>query len=530
MKQVISTLAFVLSIIKVNAQGDTLVQPQIIDSVSGVLDTTLTIEYGDFSGPSYSFTDTRLLNGMLPGPTLRLNAGDTLRILFKNELELQDGAVSGLDNEFTDPDHSNLHFHGGHVSGELPSDDIRMAVAPGDEYQYETVFPENHMSGTHWIHPHVHGSSALQLGGGAALSFIMNDPDGFLPTQVEDAEDILLFVQNINSGSLRRVRDDIGDSKLGITATGETEFRLVNGQYQPTVTMQPGEWQRWRIVWSDWLGDNLNAHFDDSSICEMQLLAKDGIYIQDYPRSIDSATIPTGGRADVMVRCSTAGTYEFLDFEEKIMLTINVSGSTVSSSDLDAWAPEYPAYLTDLTSTSSTNGCDCETAFRRCDDDDDKFCVNGELFDKSVYIHTVEFGSVVEREIRGMNRHPYHQHVYPFQLVDGVNNLNDADQNTYFQTGDWHDVISIDTNRAVTARYVADVHDGVLMLHCHILTHEDEGTMAQELVIDGGSCACDALYEEETDDDNDATSPTPSPTPLCRVGGARLKSFVSNFV
>jgi len=33
-------------------------------------------------------------------------------------------------------------------------------------------------------------------------------------------------------------------------------------------------------------------------------------------------------------------------------------------------------------------------------------------------------------------------------------------------------------------------------LHCHILTHEDEGTMAQELVIDGGSCACDALYEE----------------------------------
>lgn len=531
MKQVAAFVASFLTILKVKAQGDALEQPPIIESTNGILDTTLTIEYGDFSGPDYTFTDTRLLNGMLPGPTLRLNAGDTLRILFKNELELQDDAVSGADNEFTDPDHANLHFHGGHVSGELPSDDIRMAVAPGDEYQYETVFPENHMSGTHWIHPHVHGSSALQLGGGAALSFIVNDPDDFLPTQVEDAEDVLMVIQNINHGSLRRVRSAIGDSKLRMTVTGESEFRLVNGQYQPSVSMQPGEWQRWRIVWGDWLGDNLNAHFDDSSICEMQLLAKDGIYIQDYPRSIESATIPTGGRADVMVRCSTAGTYEFLDFENKTMLTVNVAGSTISSSDLSAWTPDYPDYLADLTSTSSTNGCDCETAFRGCDDED-KTCVNGELFDKSVYIHTIEFGSVVEREIRGMNRHPYHQHVYPFQLVNGVDNLSDDDENTYFQTGDWHDVISMDTNGAVTARYVADVHDGVLMLHCHILSHEDEGTMAQELVIDGGSCACDILYEEETDDGNDdnASSPTPSPASPCRVDGTKVKSLLSRFI
>jgi FtsP/CotA-like multicopper oxidase with cupredoxin domain len=521
-------LAGFLTLIHVNAQGDDLVQPSTIESSSGILDTTVTIEYGDFSGPDYSVTNTRLLNGLLPGPILRLNAGDTLRILFRNELQLQDGAVSGADNEFTDPDHSNLHFHGGHVSGELPSDDIRMAVAPGDEYQYETVFPENHMPGTHWIHPHVHGSSALQLGGGAAMSFIVNDPADFLPTQVEDAEEILLFIQHIDRGSLNRVKNAIGDSMLGLNFQGETEFRLVNGQYQPTVTMQPGEWQRWRIVWGNWGGDRLNAHFNDSTNCEMQLLAKDGIYIQDYPRSITSATIPTGGRADVMVRCSAAGTYEFLDFEEKIMLTVSVTGSTLSSSDLSAWTPDYPAYLTDLTSTSPTNGCDCETAFRGCDDED-KTCVNGELFDKSLYIHTVEFGSVVEREIRGIANHPYHQHVYPFQLVDGVDNLSDADENTYFQTGDWHDVISMDTNNAVTGRYVADVHDGVIMLHCHILAHEDEGTMAQELVVDGGSCACDILYKETSDDSvsSPTSTPTPSPTPLCRKDSSLIKSILS---
>ena len=490
-------LLSLIPVLAVNAQGDALVEPNTVDSSGGLLDIELHLEYGSFSGPFFSYTNTRLLNGTFPGPTLRLMAGDTMRILFKNNLELQAGAVTGQENEYTDPDHSNLHFHGGHVSGELPSDDIRMAVEPGDEFQYETTFPDNHLPGTHWIHPHVHGSSALQLGGGASMAMIVQDPDDFLPSQVEDAAETLMLFQHINVNTIDGVITDIGDSKLVVTKTGmenPREFTMVNGQYQPTLTIQPGEWRRWRIIWGSWLGDHLNLHFEDSSGCEMQLLAKDGIYIQDYPREISVATIPTGGRADIMVRCSSSGTYSVLDFLEQTALTVEVSGDTVSSTDLEAWAPTYPDYLSDLTTTSADDGCDCSTSFRRCDDEN-KFCVNDELFDKHVYLHTVAFGSVVERELRGITNHPYHQHVYPFQLVSGVDSLTDADQNTYFQTGDWHDVVQMDAD-SVVARYVADVHDGVLMLHCHILPHEDEGTMSQELIIDGGSCECDARYTE----------------------------------
>jgi len=44
----------------------------------------------------------------------------------------------------------------------------------------------------------------------------------------------------------------------------------------------------------------------------MQLLAKDGVYIYDYPRFISKTSIPGGGRADVMVRCNDTGTFNLV--------------------------------------------------------------------------------------------------------------------------------------------------------------------------------------------------------------------------
>lgn len=474
------------------AQGDALVQPETIDSSNGELNTTITLEYADVSGPHYSITNTRLLNGKLPGPTIRLNAGDTLRVLFENKLSYQDDAVNTGFNVLNKPDHSNLHYHGSHVSGELPSDDVRLIVAPGESHQYETVYPSNHMPGTHWIHVHMHGSSALQVGGGAAMAMIVKDPDGYLPTQVEEAADVLLVVQNIDENKMSSIVSKMKDGMMQMTfdQNSPTNFRVVNGQYQPEVSMQPGEWQRWRIVWGHWLRDSLNFKFASGSSCEMQLLAKDGIYLQDYPRAVTVLPIPVGGRADVMVRCSTAGTKTVLDFDDLTLFTVNVSGETVSSTDLESWTPTVPAYLTDLTSTPADEGCACQTQFTGCNSGGG-VCVNQKSFNSSYYIHTVAFGSVVERQLRAHWGHPYHQHVYPFQIVDGVAGFSDAyGHATYFQMGDWHDVIRTDRKQTLYVRYRADVHTGVVMLHCHILDHEDEGTMAQEMVVEGGSCAC----------------------------------------
>ena len=53
---------------------------------------------------------------------------------------------------------------------------------------------KDHMPGTHWLHPHRHGSTALQVGGGAASALIVEDPPGTLPSEVEGAPEVILMV------------------------------------------------------------------------------------------------------------------------------------------------------------------------------------------------------------------------------------------------------------------------------------------------------------------------------------------------
>ena len=187
-------------------------------------------------------------------------------------------------------------------------------------------------------------------------------------------------------------------------------------------------------MYAGWLSETLDFGFDSKSTCEMHLLAKDGIYIEDYPRSVDLLPIPSGGRADIMVRCPDKDTSHIITgFEGALIMEVTVSGegTEVDSSDLEAWTPEYPDYLTDLTNTAATDGCSCATNIDFCENDSSRFCINGNLFDADRYIHTIQFGSIVERDLDGYRRHPYHQHVYPFQLVEGVVGLSDADDDVY---------------------------------------------------------------------------------------------------
>ena len=93
-----------------------------------------------------------------------------------------------------------------------------------------------------------------------------------------------------------------------------------------------------------------------------------------------------------------------------------------------------------------------ETASNGCSCDIELFdnAVNGIRFELANILHESYLGAIVERRIY-TGGHPYHQHLYPYQLVNG---FTDTD---YFRIGDWHDTFmgaGLTRNKdPVTVRY-----------------------------------------------------------------------------
>ena len=78
-------------------------------------------------------------------------------------------------------------------------------------------------------------------------------------------------------------------------------------------------------------------------------------------------------------------------------------------------------------------------------------------------------------------------------------------------------------------RYKPDVHDGVVMLHCHILAHEDTGAMSQELIVNHGTCECNVFRDAKNTAFPSATpTVTPSASPV-REPNCFFRSMIERF-
>lgn len=86
-------------------------------------------------------------NGQVPGPTIRIRLGDTLRAHFVNRLR----------------DETTIHWHGVRVPNAMDGVPhvTQPPVKPGESFLYEFT-PKD--AGTYWFHPHVRGSEQVERG------------------------------------------------------------------------------------------------------------------------------------------------------------------------------------------------------------------------------------------------------------------------------------------------------------------------------------------------------------------------------
>ena len=101
----------------------------------------------------------------IPAPTMTMVPGATYVLKFRNLLPYE--PASEEHNVMKDPNVSNLHTHGLHISGESPGDDVTRSFegTAGGDFVYD--IPADHMGGTYWYHAHHHGSTFLQVSAGA---------------------------------------------------------------------------------------------------------------------------------------------------------------------------------------------------------------------------------------------------------------------------------------------------------------------------------------------------------------------------
>ena len=95
-------------------------------------------------------------NGAVPGPEIRVRAGDVLRAAFTNMLD----------------EPTTVHWHGIALRNDMDGVPgvTQREVEPGGEFTYEFTAPD---AGSFWFHPH----SRLQLDRGLYAPLIVEDPD-----------------------------------------------------------------------------------------------------------------------------------------------------------------------------------------------------------------------------------------------------------------------------------------------------------------------------------------------------------------
>lgn len=190
---------------------------------------------------------TWAFDNAVPGPMIRVSAGDELRVRLTNDL----------------PEATTVHWHGVALRNDMDGvPGVTMdPVAPASRFNYQFVVPD---PGTYWFHPHV----GVQLDTGLSAALIVDDPadhgdydveviviiddwtDGLGPSPAQILDTMRrdgMRGMEMGSSGMTSTNKPLGDD------TGDVSYRahLINGRLPSaptTIRARPGQRIRLRLV------------------------------------------------------------------------------------------------------------------------------------------------------------------------------------------------------------------------------------------------------------------------------------------
>lgn len=449
-------------------------EPKVLRSRNGLLEVELVaapalVEIDGIKVKAITY------NSSLPGPTMVVNPGDTIRVKFVNQIG----------------EPTNLHMHGLHVSPEGNSDNVMIQIENGQVFEYEYKIGEDHPISTNWYHPHLHGSAANQLFAGLYGTVIVE------PLQMSDSlASRVLVISDIDfdaDGNLWQ------PNMMALMMGREGSRILMNGQKNPELTVAANSSERWHLV-NACSSRYLHLHFPG---IKLSIENFDSGY-SVATANVDEIILAPGNRVQAIAEVgSSPASIKFDSLPHPDMMADPVVGQVLARvtpiSELPAKAAPLALGLNQVRDLRTNN-----VALKRkfvlampamasmgnmgnmngmnhsmsgmnhgATGMQGMFTINGESFDMLKINTRVALGTIEEWTISntsGMN-HPFHLHVWPMQLIS-TNGVAEKQPQ-------WRDVVNVPYQGEVVVRISFERIAGKTMYHCHILDHEDLGMMGQ---------------------------------------------------
>jgi plastocyanin len=242
-------------------KGNVILEPEITDD--GVLQWELTASVIEWETEPGKIVEAYAYNGIVPGPQLRAEVGDTIRIILTNEL----------------PEPTTLHSHGLFVPPEMDGVPVisQPAIMPGESFTYEYTLRN---AGSHMYHSHFMAEHQVPMG--LLGAFVVTDPAAADEPAAD--QDIAMI---------------LNDGPLGFTIDGKGFPATA-----PIVAKQ-GELIRIR-----YMNEGLQIHPMHLHGIPQLVIAKDGWTLPE-PHFEDTVLVAPGERIDVLVDASEVGTWAF---------------------------------------------------------------------------------------------------------------------------------------------------------------------------------------------------------------------------
>ncbi|MGW9412743.1 multicopper oxidase family protein [Arthrobacter cupressi] len=436
--------------------GTGLTQPPTVHSSSGRLEIRLEAAPGtvQLAGRPASCL---AYNGAVPGPTLRVRAGDVLAVHLLNNLG----------------EETNLHVHGLHVSPRDNGDNAFISVAPGSSFDYEYRVPEGHPPGVYWYHPHHHGRAASQVFGGLYGAIVVEDA---APAEV--TRERVLVVSDITLDTAGSVSPpSMMDRMAGRTGT----LLLVNGHFMPTIEARPGERELWRVI-NACVTRYLRLGFEGQSL---QLLGVDSGPLREG-KEVPEVLLAPGNRADLLVTAVSGESMVLAKPYDR-----GFSGGAMGPVDPGVRRPDGGTVLATVR-VAGDPGPALKPLTTRSGPEDLRllplaarrqlvfgagamgmqgFTIDGKRFNPARTDITAAKGSLEEWTLFNNTPmdHPFHLHVWPMQIVEEDGTGTDSVR--------VQDVVNVPAGGSVKVRVAFTDFTGRTVYHCHILDHEDLGMM-----------------------------------------------------